>query len=142
MPSFGARSLHNMQGVHPDLIRVLNRAIQHFDFTVICGVRTDAEQRALYAQGRTKPGPKVTWTLNSRHKVNPKTGFGHAVDCTPVPLDWNDTKAFDAMARAILLAAHEEGVHVVWGADWDDDGKVREKGESDSPHFEIPWLKA
>ena len=24
-----------------------------------------------------------------------------------------------------------------WGADWDNDGKPRERGESDSPHFEI-----
>ena len=137
MPTFGARSEKNLAGVHPDLVRVLRRAITKFDFTVICGVRSDAEQAALYAQGRTKPGPKVTWTLNSRHKVNKRTGFGHAVDCVPSPLDWNDTKAFDAMAKAILFAAHDEGVDVVWGADWDDDGKPREKGESDSPHFEL-----
>lgn len=136
MPKFSKRSLDNLRGVHPDLVRVLNRAIQSFDFTVICGVRTDAEQRALYAQGRTKPGPKVTWTLNSRHKVQ-ATGYGHAVDVVPYPLDWNDTVAFNRMATAILDAAKAEGVRVRWGADWDMDGKPRERGESDSPHFEL-----
>lgn len=137
MPAFGKRSLENLQGVHPDLVRVLKRAIKHFDFSVICGVRTEAEQRALYAQGRTKPGPIVTWTMDSRHRVNKRTGYGHAVDCVPHPLDWNDTKAFDAMAKVILFAAHDEGVKLTWGADWDRDGKPREKGESDSPHFEL-----
>lgn len=137
MPAFGKRSLDNLRGVHPDMIRVLNRAIQHFDFTVICGVRSDAEQKALYAQGRTKPGPKVTWTLNSRHKINPKTGFGHAVDIVPCPLDWNDKAAFDRLAKAIFDAAAAERVAITWGADWDRDGKPRERGESDSPHFEL-----
>ncbi|WP_445147328.1 hypothetical protein [Dyella sp. Tek66A03] len=37
------------------------------DFTVTAGYRTHAEQDALYAQGRTKPGNVVTWTRNSRH---------------------------------------------------------------------------
>jgi peptidoglycan LD-endopeptidase CwlK len=137
MPKFSQRSRDNLKGVHPDLVRVLEHAILGFDFTVICGVRTDAEQKALYAQGRTKPGPKVTWTLNSRHKINKKTGFGHAVDVVPYPLDWNDTLAFDRMAAAILSAAKAEGVRLTWGADWDRDNKPREKGESDSPHFEL-----
>jgi peptidoglycan L-alanyl-D-glutamate endopeptidase CwlK len=29
--------------------------------------RTQARQRALYEQGRSKPGAVVTWTLNSLH---------------------------------------------------------------------------
>lgn len=37
------------------------------DYIVTCTLRTKAEQEALYAQGRTKPGNIVTWTLNSRH---------------------------------------------------------------------------
>jgi len=32
-----------------------------------CTRRTKAEQEALYAQGRSKPGPIVTWTLKSKH---------------------------------------------------------------------------
>ena len=36
-------------------------------FMVTCTMRTQAEQDALYEQGRTKPGPVVTWTRHSRH---------------------------------------------------------------------------
>lgn len=135
----GARSKSNLEGVHPKLRAVVERAIQitKQDFTVIEGVRTPERQKELYAQGRTKPGPKVTWTLNSNHFVNPKTGFGHAVDVVPFPLDWNDLKKFDAIASAMFQAAAEEGVKIRWGADWDMDGKPRERGENDSPHFEL-----
>jgi len=134
-----ARSRTHLQGVHPDLIRVVERAIQlsRQDFTVLEGVRTPRRQRELYAQGRTKPGPKVTWTLNSRHFVNPETGYGHAVDLAPFPIDWSDLTKFDAISRAMFDAAKELGIAIRWGADWDRDGKPRERGESDSPHFEL-----
>lgn len=107
---------------------------------VTCGVRTLAQQKALYAQGRTKPGPIVTWTLNSRHLPDPKTGLGRAVDLLPAPYDWGAKSGlapFDQMAAAMFRAAALEGVPIRWGADWDRDGKPREKGETDNPHFEL-----
>lgn len=128
-----------LEGVHPQLVRVVARAIEltTVDFLVLEGVRTPQRQRELYAQGRTKPGPKVTWTRNSRHFVNPETGYGHAVDLAPFPIDWSDLTKFDAISRAMFAAAEELGVKIRWGADWDRDGKPRERGESDSPHFEL-----
>lgn len=134
----GAVSRAELTGVHPDLVRVVGRAIQIStqDFSVLCGVRTAAEQRDLYAKGRTAPGPKVTWTLNSRHIPGPD-GFGRAVDLVPYPVDWNSAAKFDAIARAMFAAAREVGVAIRWGADWDRDGKPRERGETDSPHFEM-----
>lgn len=135
----GSASRANLAGVHPDLVRVVERAItlSSVDFKVIEGVRTPARQRALYAQGRTKPGKVVTWTLNSNHFVNAKTGYGHAVDLLAAPYDWKETAPFDAVALAVFRAAVIEAIRIRWGADWDQDGKPREKGESDSPHFEL-----
>jgi hypothetical protein len=37
------------------------------DYLITCTRRTQAEQNALFAQGRTTPGNIVTWTLNSKH---------------------------------------------------------------------------
>lgn len=136
--ALGAASRTRLSGVHPKLVQVVERAIEisKVDFKVVEGVRTPERQKELYAQGRTKPGPKVTWTLNSNHfkKVD---GFGHAVDLLPAPYDWKDTKPFDVMAEAMFAAAKELGVVIRWGANWDQDGKPREKGESDSPHWEL-----
>lgn len=138
----GAQSRARLAGVHPDLIRVVERAIRlsTVDFSVLEGVRTPQRQRELYAQGRTQPGRIVTWTLTSNHFVNSNTGLGHAVDLIPSPVDWEGPvrfPKFDAIAKAMFSAAGLEGVEIRWGADWDRDGKPRERGETDSPHFEL-----
>lgn len=128
-----------LAGVHPDLVRVVLRAIEitPVDFKVIEGVRTPERQKQLYAQGRTAPGPKVTWTLQSNHFVNPKTGRGHAVDLLVAPYDWKQGPQWKQMADAMLKAAKECGVEIRWGADWNRNGKPGEKGEHDGPHFEL-----
>lgn len=137
----GERSRKNLEGVHPRMVAVVQRALEISadiggpDFAVIEGVRTLARQKQLYAQGRTAPGPKVTWTLKSNHFVNPGTGFGHAVDLFPGT--WSDLSKFNLMARAMLQAADELKTPIRWGADWDRDGVPRERGETDSPHFEL-----
>lgn len=137
--ALGQKSRQRLAGVHPDLVRVVERAIEISpqDFTVLEGVRTPARQRELYAQGRTKPGPIVTWTLKSNHFVNEATGYGHAVDVAPWPIDWNDSQKFDRISAAMFQAAMEQCTMIRWGADWDRDGKPRERGETDSPHFEL-----
>ena len=70
------RSLKKMEGIDESLRQVILLAIQitPVDFGVLSGLRTVDEQRALYAQGRTKPGKVVTYTMKSDHLT------GRAVD--------------------------------------------------------------
>jgi len=51
--ALGSRSLGRLEGVHPDLVRVVKRAIEITpqDFMVTEGLRTLARQKDLYAQG-------------------------------------------------------------------------------------------
>lgn len=134
----GKKSMDKLKGVHPNLVKILERAIQlsSQDFTVLEGVRTPARQAELYAQGRTKPGNIVTWTLKSNHFIK-ADGYGYAVDLCPWPIDWNTISKFDAIADAMFKASEELGIPLRWGADWDQDGNPRERGETDSPHFEL-----
>ena len=130
------RSEKRLEGVNAALVSVIRRAAKRvpFDLFVVEGLRSQARQAELYAQGRTKPGPKVTWTLESKHIE------GRAVDLAPMidgVIDWKDTKKFDQIAQAMFAAAKELGVKIRWGADWDTDGVPRERGESDSPHWEL-----
>lgn len=130
------RSESRLLGVNAALINVVRRAVKALPFSVMVieGVRTKARQAELYAQGRTKPGPVVTWTMQSKHIE------GRAVDLAPLidgKIDWSDAKKFDAISSAMFSAAKELGIAIRWGADWDGDGRPRERGESDSPHFEI-----
>jgi peptidoglycan LD-endopeptidase CwlK len=73
---WGLRSLQNLSGIHPDLRRVADRALQLTtqDMTVIEGIRSLDRQRQLLAQGHTR-------TLNSRHIR------GFAIDVVPHPID-------------------------------------------------------
>lgn len=146
-----ATSLKRLEGVKKSLKDVVLRAIEisEVDFTVLEGVRTKEQAYINYGKGRTaaqlqaKGVPtkyaqptlaKVTWLndpLGSKHMT------GDAVDLAPYPIDWNDLKRFDQVAEAMFKAAKELNVSIRWGADWDNDGIFREKGETDSPHFEI-----
>lgn len=126
MFKFSQRSEDNLNGVHPDLIKVVRRALQlsAVDFTVIEGVRTKARQKELFAK-------KATKTMNSRHLT------GHAVDLVPYPLDWNNKHAFEQVAQAMLKAAKELGITIRWGGDWNINGRSDDEKFYDGPHFEL-----
>lgn len=149
-------SQKRLDGVNPRLIAIVLGAIKHLPegmgIIVVEGVRSFARQHELYGQGRTaaqckaagvnpayaRPHLKqVTWVTHSNHNPDSIDKLGHAVDLAPFPLDWNDPKKFDAIARAMFTSAGELNEQIRWGADWDRDGKPRERGETDSPHFEL-----
>lgn len=120
----GKRSTDNLQGVHPDLVQVVRRALElsPVDFTVIEGLRSRERQAELFKQGHTR-------TMNSRHFKNDKTGFGHAVDIVPLPVDWNNPEPFHRVAAAMKKAADELGARITWGGDW--------RTFKDLPHYQI-----
>lgn len=129
----GKRSKANLEGVHPDMVKVIKKAIEitNQDFTVIWGVRTAKQQNDLYQKGRTKGGSIVTYKDGYRKKSNHQVksdGYGHAVDLVPYPVDWNDWTKFERINDAVQAAANSLGVDVVWGGDW----KMR-----DGAHWEL-----
>lgn len=140
MATFSKRSLDNLIGVHPDLIRLMKEAVKDtpVDFTIVQGVRTAAEQKALYAKGRTAPGPKVTNLDGYRKKSNhqPKDdGYGYAVDLYPfvngsVQVNYPNVLNWQKqIANHIKVVANQLGITIVWGGDW--------KAPFDPPHFEL-----
>lgn len=136
------KSLACLEGVHPALVAVVKRAIalSTVDFMVGEGVRSAARQAELYAQGRTRPGNKVTWVRVSNHQLKPD-GLGHAVDLWALDpggaIDWGSISLYEAVYKAMFAAAKEQGVHIRSGMDWDQDGHLHEHGENDMAHFEI-----
>ncbi len=110
----GERSRKELQGVHPDLVCVVNRAIDLTiqDFAVHDGLRTESEQAMLVHKGASQ-------TMNSKHRVQPD-GFGHAVDLVPFinkRMRWEHAPAY-AVAEAVRQAAKELGVRIRWGGAW------------------------
>ncbi len=120
MFKLGKRSIERLQGVHPDLVKVVERAIDlsPVDFTVLEGLRSPERQQTLVASGASQ-------TLNSRHIT------GHAVDLgawVDNQVDWS-WPLYHKIANAMKAAANELGVAIVWGGDW--------KTFKDGPHFEL-----
>ena len=124
--SLSTASLANLQDVHPDLVKIVHRAIELsvVDFKVIEGKRTFARQKELFAKGATK-------TMNSRHLT------GHAVDLLPLPVDWNNPKPFELVSQAMFTAAKELNIKIRWGGDWNENGKSNDEKFYDGPHFEL-----
>lgn len=128
MRSWSERSLKNLKGIHPDLRRVMDRALQEspVDLVINEGLRTVERQRELLAK-------KATTTMKSRHLT------GHAVDFYAwVDLNTDGKIEFVEMcnprlmkqiADAIKAAAVKEQVPIVWGGDW--------RTFKDPPHIEL-----
>lgn len=116
--NFSHSSRNRLTGVNEGLVRVAFKALSYgiMDFSVVQGVRTQAEQDALYEQGRTKPGKIVTWTRNSKHLLQ-DDDTGHAIDIVPVidgKMDWENIENFKFLATLFFRAAMEEGVQIKW----------------------------
>jgi len=119
---FSHRSEKNLQGVHPDLVKLVRLALtlSEVDFCVIEGIRTLDRQRQLKQEGHSQ-------TLNSRHLT------GHAVDLAPLVdrvIPWDRWEFFQTVAEAMKASARKADIPVVWGGDW--------KSFKDGVHFELP----
>jgi peptidoglycan L-alanyl-D-glutamate endopeptidase CwlK len=118
--TLGKRSRDNLAGVHPDLVKVIERALQLTaqDFGIAGkAVRTAEEQHALFLKG-------VSQKDGYKHKSNHQPwadGYGHAVDLTPFingSFDVNNEAAQYPIAAAMSQAAKELGIKISWGGNW------------------------
>jgi hypothetical protein len=108
-----------MEGLHPAFRDRLGRVIQRMEaefghqVRVVETLRTQERQDHLYAQGRTRPGPIVTWTRNSNHLT------GRAADVL-IDGSYNNPAGYARLAQV----AQEEG--------------LRTLGPRDPGHIELP----
>jgi hypothetical protein len=150
----------NANDMHPVLQERYDRFQQAMEdagipFTLTCVLRTRAEQTALYAQGRNslfevntlrklagmsplsaaENGYKVTWTMNSRHFAEPRTGKSRAFDIAILKGDRTATwdKKWDGDHDQIPdyeeAARIGEAVGLEPGARWSN---------QDWPHYQLP----
>ena len=142
------RSIDRLEPVKPELFDVVLEAITltKVDFGVICGLRTEEEQRALVEKGASQ-------TMKSKHLT------GDAVDLMAY-IDGRGTwelNVYDDIAEAMREAARNQGVRIRWGAAWtvpdiaewnltmedamnsyiDERRAERKRPFIDAPHFEL-----
>ena len=116
------RDEERLQGVHPDLVRVVRRAsFGPVKFIVTEGLRSVERQAKLIREGKSQiKDPK-----NGRHVQ------GRAVDLAVVvngQVVWN-ANSYLQLSEQMKNAALAEGVKIIWGGDW--------MYFKDGPHFEL-----
>ncbi len=126
MFTLGSLSRARLKGVHPDLVKVVEKAIQltTVDFTVLEGLRTKERQKVLVAAGASQ-------TMNSRH-IPGADGFAKAVDLgawVDDRVDWS-WPLYAQIAAAMKEASKLVGVSIEWGGNW--------RTFKDGPHFQLP----
>ena len=151
---FSQRSLDRIEGIDINLEEVVHRAlsVSTVDFGVTCGLRTAAEQEALFERGATK-------VKTSLHQVGAAVDVVAYVDGVH---SW-EHRHYIAIATAFAWAAVEKGLPMRWGAAWttkdirfalaSPDGLVKARTDYitkrqaqgrtpfiDAPHFEAPLL--
>lgn len=128
MNSFSGKSAERLATCHPDLQKLFNEVVLHYDCTVTCGHREKEEQDEAVRTGKSK----LAWP-NSKHNSFPS----QAVDVVPFPIDWNDLTRFYHFAGFVLATAKRLGIRVRWGGDWNGDLKFKEEKFKDLPHWEL-----
>jgi peptidoglycan L-alanyl-D-glutamate endopeptidase CwlK len=164
---FGKTSRRRLDGVHPDLIKVLEHAIarSEIDFCIASGVREEDEQMALYSKGRIRHHQEGEWIVADKNKIATNAdgidkksahqrkadGYGHAVDimCYHSNREIRSKIAWDPdhlsyvagiiMTSAKELIAREEISNAIkWGNNWDGDGVLKfDQNLIDRPHFQL-----
>ncbi len=118
--TFGKRSRKELATAHPDLQKLFNEVIKHFDCSVICGHRGREDQDKAFAEGKSK----LKWP-NSKHNKTPSL----AVDVVPFPIDWENENEFHKLAGVVDAVALQMNIKVKWGGSW--------KKFKDLPHWEL-----
>ncbi len=121
---------HLVPELQARLRKVMARMEEEFGHTVevVEGYRAPERQEALYRQGRSEPGPVVTWTRESLHSE------GRAVDLR-VDGSWENPEGYAHLQRV----AQEEGLRTLGARDPghvelpDPGGVVRGVGQPSNP---------
>jgi peptidoglycan L-alanyl-D-glutamate endopeptidase CwlK len=135
MPKFSQASFSKLATCHSDLQVLFYEVIKNYDCTILVGYRDEADQEAAFNAGKSK----LHYPYGN-HNKNPSM----AVDVTPYPIDFNNTKLaiwFAGYVMGLAQKLKDEGkmTHAVrWGGSWDGTGKLNTPGMLDDlDHFEL-----
>lgn len=130
--------MRDMKALHPDLqkkIALLQKKCAAAGITIGIGecLRTKAEQDALYAKGRTKPGKIVTNAKGSSYSSMHQ--WGVAFDFyLKMDVDGDGSTSDDAFNNSTGLydkvGKIGQSIGLEWGGSW--------KSIKDRPHFQLP----
>ena len=156
MPNFGKRSKKRLYTCHPYLQLIMNKVIQTYDCTIICGYRELEAQEQAFNDRKSQ----IKWPYSKHNKCYddvvkkyefdnfPEIPYSLAVDVGPWPLVWPDKKTkpktyikdvakFYNLAGYILAIAEQMNIKLINGGDWDRDFDILDQSFDDLVHYEL-----
>lgn len=135
MLKFGKKSLYHLERIHPDLKRVLIKALELnlIDISVIESIRPKETQNRYFTEGKSK----VQWP-NSKHNIENVGELSEAFDAAPYVngISWNKDHCI-FLAGVILSVSRMLGVKIRWGGNWDCDLEpITDQDFQDLVHYE------
>ena len=134
MPRYSRLSQERLDTGHTAIRQVFNEVIKVFDCTILCGFRAEEEQDTAFVSGDSR----CEWP-NSSHNGLPSL----AIDAAPyyiqrphVRWDSSSLTRWYYFGGVVVTIAHNLGITIRWGGDWDRDTYVRDQEFNDLPHFE------
>ena len=142
---YGQGSLAARKGVHPNLLKVFDKVLEHYDHCVTCGVRSRAAQEKLFREGKSKLSGD---SPNARHVLQEGQQFGLALDVAPFPVLYPENgktpqerqklwARFYFFAGFVFATAKEMGIELRFGGDWNGDWDFRDNTFDDLVHWEL-----
>jgi peptidoglycan LD-endopeptidase CwlK len=124
-----SRSLDDLSPLVRPMVDAFLAAAQAagLDLLVTCTLRSMEDQAALYAQGRTAPGPIVTDAQAGQSAHN----YGMAIDIVPIVNGKPDWQGKDPVWKQAAQLGQAAGLE--WAGKW--------VNFPESPHFELPNWK-
>lgn len=128
---------------------LFNEVVRHRDCTILCGVRSKAEQDRLYNLKRSK----LMWP-NSKHNVRNPDDLAMAVDVAPYFADQDPSIIWPTAANTKLVYAKECGIYynfagyiqavadrmgvkLKFGGDWNGNHRYTDQSFDDLVHWEL-----
>jgi hypothetical protein len=132
--TFGHLSAARLQECHERLRLVAYRALERSpcDFSVLCGHRSQVEQDAAFASGRSQ----LPWPTGN-HNALPSLAFDFAPHPMPFSAEPKHLARFYLIAGVCWAVAAELGIVIRWGGDWDSDGDLTDQSFDDLGHVEL-----
>lgn len=128
--TFSDASQLRLDTCHPDLQRLFNVVLQHYDCSILCGHRNEKDQNEAFRTGMSK----LKWPEGEHNKYP-----SMAVDVAPCPVSWKkqDAIRFYHFAGFVKAVAVSLNIKIRWGGDWDSDNDLNDQTFFDLPHFEL-----
>lgn len=129
------RTANAIATLHPDIREMVTEGVNKADIAlsgradmiIVQALRTFKEQDALYAQGRTNPGKKVTKAKGGQSYHNYGLAFDFCLQVDGKDISWDTAKDWDGDLTAdwMEVVAIFAGLGMKWG-----------RAFNDLPHFE------